>query len=78
MKKKIQPMVEPIVPQQIRELAKQSVQSDKIPRPRVCGVCRSHYLPASGPQPTEDLCWVCRRLKISAWRDSDQQPSVQE
>lgn len=78
MKKKIQPIVEPIVPQQIRELAKQSVQSDKIPRPRVCGVCHSHFLPASGPQPAEDLCWVCRRLKISAWRDSDQQPSVQE
>jgi hypothetical protein len=24
------------------------------------------------------LCWVCRRLKISAWRDSDQQLSAQE
>jgi hypothetical protein len=27
---------------------------------------------------TEKLCWVCRRLKISAWRDSDPQLSAQE
>jgi hypothetical protein len=78
MKKKTPSIVEPIVPAQIREMAKLSVQSDKIPRARVCGVCGSHYVPGSGPQPTEDLCWVCRRLKISAWRDSDQQPSAQE
>ena len=23
----------------------------------------------------EQLCWVCRRLKISAWRDSEQMPA---
>jgi len=78
MKKKTQPIVEPIVPQQIREMAKQSVQSDKILRPRVCGVCGCSYVPSSGPLPAEDLCWVCKRLKISAWRDNDQQPSAQE
>jgi hypothetical protein len=32
----------------------------------------------SGPQQSEELCWVCRRLKISAWRDSDQQATAQE
>lgn len=27
---------------------------------------------------TEELCWVCRRLKISAWRESDNQMSGPE
>lgn len=27
---------------------------------------------------TEQLCWVCRRLKISAWRDTDHQLPAQE
>jgi hypothetical protein len=30
------------------------------------------------PISAEDLCWVCRRLKISAWRDSDNQAAAQE
>ena len=39
-----------------------------------CSICSAEAAPNS----TESLCWVCRRLKISAWRDSDQQISVQE
>lgn len=39
-----------------------------------CTVCGSECVPGS----SEQLCWVCRRLKISAWRDTDQQPVVQE
>ena len=40
-----------------------------------CSVCGEPQAPNSG----EGLCWVCRRLKISAWRDSDlQQPGQQE
>lgn len=39
-----------------------------------CVVCGSEVAPFSD----EDLCWVCRRLKISAWRDSGDQPSAQE
>ncbi|MBI5086324.1 MAG: hypothetical protein HZB13_17235 [Acidobacteria bacterium] len=27
---------------------------------------------------TEELCWVCRRLKISAWRDVEGQVAMQE
>ncbi|MCC7153442.1 MAG: hypothetical protein IT161_02640 [Bryobacterales bacterium] len=27
---------------------------------------------------TEELCWVCRRLKISAWREVDNQLSAPE
>ena len=42
---------------------------------RKCSVCGDPQAPNSG----EGLCWVCRRLKISAWRDSDlQQPGQQE
>jgi len=26
----------------------------------------------------EPLCWVCRRLKISAWREIEQQMPMQE
>jgi hypothetical protein len=33
---------------------------------------------AAAPKSKEGLCWVCRRLKLSAWRDSDLQASVIE
>jgi hypothetical protein len=39
-----------------------------------CHVCGGEVAPFS----TEELCWVCRRLKISAWRDSDTQAAAQE
>lgn len=39
-----------------------------------CVVCGAEVAPFS----TEELCWVCRRLKISAWRDSENQSSMQE
>ena len=41
-----------------------------------CTVCESACTPMSYVHPGTDdnLCWVCRRLKISAWRDSDVQP----
>lgn len=79
MKKRNQPVPEPIVPEEILEMAKKSVESDRPVRvAKHCGVCGSAYTPMSGPQQPEELCWVCRRLKISAWRDVDQQAAVQE
>lgn len=39
-----------------------------------CVVCGSEVAPFA----EEELCWVCRRLKISAWRESDNQVSAQE
>ncbi len=48
---------------------------------RKCAVCEAECIPMSYVHPgtDENLCWVCRRLKISAWRDSDVQPqSAQE
>ena len=39
-----------------------------------CVVCGAEVAPFS----TEELCWVCRRLKISAWRDVEGQTAMQE
>ena len=79
MKKRSQPIPEPIVPEQLMEMARKSVESDRpLGPPKRCAVCESSYTPISGPHQQEDLCWVCRRLKISAWRDVDQQAAAQE
>jgi len=43
-------------------------------KPANCGVCNAETLSADD----EPLCWVCRRLKISAWREIEQQAPVQE
>jgi hypothetical protein len=78
MKKK--PIAEPIISPEILELAKKSVDAERRMPQRQCAVCGAactpHTVLPNGDQ--EDLCWVCRRLKISAWRDSDQQLSAQE
>jgi hypothetical protein len=75
MRKKLNsPEPTSVVHEDILRTAKMSLHGD---RPRVlpkCVICGAESAPTS----TEDLCWVCRRLKISAWRDSDQQVSAQE
>jgi hypothetical protein len=78
MKKK--PIAEPIVSPEILEMAKRSVEAERPSAPKLCAVCGAACIPLTGPQvpDEENLCWVCRRLKISAWRDSDQQLSAQE
>jgi hypothetical protein len=77
MKKK--PIAEPIISPEILELAKRSVEQEIPQKKRSCGVCGSDCSPLTGPQMDDDtLCWVCRRLKISAWRESEQQMSAQE
>lgn len=43
-------------------------------RRKGCVVCGAEVAPFS----TENLCWVCRRLKISAWREVDSQAMLQE
>ena len=75
MRRKKPEEIEPVVPQEILEQAKLSVSPDRVsPAVKKCAVCSDDVAPNS----PEDLCWVCRRLKISAWRDSDQQMPVQE
>jgi hypothetical protein len=73
-KKNPEPELEAVIDQGILMQAKLALQSDK---PRVaprCVICGSDAAPTSN----ENLCWVCRRLKISAWRESDPQMSAQE
>ena len=79
MKKK--PIAEPVISPEILAMAKKSVEQDKrlpVGRCAVCGGTASLQKSAGQPADDELLCWVCRRLKISAWRDSDQQISAQE
>jgi hypothetical protein len=68
------PQPDRVVADAILEQAKQQSQPDRVSRPAKCVVCGT----ACAPNSTEGLCWVCRRLKISAWRDSDPQMTVQE
>jgi hypothetical protein len=63
-----------IVPAAIIEEARRAIEADRIKKPASCVVCGSECTANS----TEGLCWVCRRLKLSAWRDSDSQMSAQE
>jgi hypothetical protein len=64
----------PVIPQALIEEAKRAIESDRMKQPARCNVCGDECAPNS----TEGLCWVCRRLKLSAWRDSDTQMPVQE
>jgi hypothetical protein len=75
MRRKPVPNQEIIVPKEILErAARLATQTDRLARPVKCVVCGS----PTAPKSDEDLCWVCRRLKISAWRENDQQIPAQE
>jgi hypothetical protein len=65
---------EPVISPEILETAKRSLATDRSKAPVKCIVCGAEA-PAGGAEP---LCWVCRRLKISAWRDVEQQMPAQE
>lgn len=55
-----------------REMRTESARPER--RKKGCVVCGSEVAPFS----EENLCWVCRRLKISAWRETDSQAMMQE
>jgi hypothetical protein len=69
MKRKTPPTTEPVIDKALLDQAKRAIATDQLHRLEKCSVCGA----ACAPNATEALCWVCRRLKISAWRDSDQQ-----
>jgi hypothetical protein len=46
----------------------------RTPKSGKCVICGDPVAPFS----EEDLCWVCRRLKISAWKDAEVQPQAPE
>ena len=73
MKRKSVPPEQPVIDKALLEEAKRSLMAEQVKRLDKCTVCGA----ACAPNSAEGLCWVCRRLKISAWRDSDQQ-SAQE
>jgi hypothetical protein len=60
---------ERVIDQKLLDEAKRSLMPEITQRSEKCTVCGA----VCAPNSTEGLCWVCRRLKISAWRDSDQQ-----
>lgn len=74
MKRKPAAVPDNVVPDEILRLAKQAFEPSAATIPADCVVCGSPCAPNS----SEGLCWVCRRLKISAWREGDQQMPAQE
>ena len=75
MKRKAQPKLEPVVPAEMLEQAKRSISPDRLKKAEKCSVCGAETTSDGGEEP---LCWVCRRLKISAWHDIEQQMPAQE
>lgn len=74
MKRKPPTTGDSVVPKEMLERARQEAASGRPRSGSKCVVCGSPVAPFS----SEDLCWVCRRLKISAWREVDQQMPAQE
>jgi methionyl-tRNA synthetase len=74
MKRKKSAEDEKIVPEAILTQARREAGVIAAVKTEKCNVCGSEVAPTS----TEQLCWVCRRLKISAWRDSDLQAASPE
>jgi hypothetical protein len=69
------PVVTPqVIAPEIIESARQALNMERPARAAKCVVCGDQ----ASVDATEQLCWVCRRLKISAWRDSDHQLPAQE
>lgn len=74
MRRKSQVRPDTVVPPEILEQAQRPMSPEKWKASARCIVCGADTA-ASG---SEQLCWVCRRLKISAWRDIEQQMPAQE
>jgi hypothetical protein len=74
MKRKSPLRPEAVIAPEILEGAKRALSTDRIKPPAKCVVCSADTAPGAA----EQLCWVCRRLKISAWRDVEQQMPAQE
>ena len=74
MRRKPQSKSDPVIPAEILEKAKRSLSNDELKKLLKCTVCGAETL----SDVPEQLCWVCRRLKISAWRDNEQQMPAQE
>jgi hypothetical protein len=65
---------ETLIPQALINDTRKILEAGRTEKPKPCVVCGEQCAPTS----TEGLCWVCRRLKLSAWRDTDTQMPAQE
>jgi hypothetical protein len=74
MKRKSPPKPEPVVAPEILAGASRSMDTARPAAAAKCVVCGAE----TTAEAAEQLCWVCRRLKISAWRDVEQQMPAQE
>jgi hypothetical protein len=77
MKKRTGPKVtptQPVVPPELLETAKNVALDAKPKKTYRCRVCGAE----GATEQSEMLCWVCRRLKISAWREIEQQAPMSE
>jgi len=74
MKRKTLPKSEPVIAPEILAGARRSMDTARPAAAAKCVVCGAE----TTAEAAEQLCWVCRRLKISAWRDVEQQMPAQE
>ena len=65
---------QPVVPPELLETAKNASIESKPKKTYRCRVCGAE----GATEQSEMLCWVCRRLKISAWREIEQQVPMSE
>jgi hypothetical protein len=75
MKRKTPVKEAPVVDPALLDEARRSAGAAMPPPVCRCEVCGGEVSVHPGPTAGEELCWVCRRLKISAWRDADLQAS---
>ena len=64
----------PVVPPELLETAKKAAIEIRPKKTHRCNVCGAE----GASEQSEGLCWVCRRLKISAWREVEQQMPMSE
>ena len=65
---------EPAIDPRVLESAHQTLFEPKPVKTFNCRICSE----AGASDQSEGLCWVCRRLKISAWRDIEVQMPMSE
>jgi len=63
-----------VVPPELLETAKLAALDAKPKKTHRCHVCGAE----GATEQSEMLCWVCRRLKISAWREIEQPAPASE
>lgn len=74
MRKRNIPPALPVVDPKIAQQAQRIVFEPKARKIYDCRVCGD---PTASDE-SEGLCWVCRRLKISAWREIETQLPMSE